>query len=61
MEYKEIVKQFKMLNERYKQELEELKNSATYSESNKVQTVSVLREVITDIDFILSKANNKDK
>lgn len=61
MEDKEIIKQFKLLNERYKQELENLKNDDNYNEDNKVQTVSVLREIITDIDYILSRQNGKNK
>ena len=48
-----IVKQFKFLVERYKIDLEKLKNSDTYNEDNKIQTVSVLREVIQDIELIL--------
>ena len=48
-----IVKSLKFLVERYKNDLEQLKNSDTYNEDNKIQTVSVLREVIQDIDLLL--------
>lgn len=48
-----IVKSLKFLVERYKNDLEELKNSDTYNEDNKIQTVSVLREVIQDIELLL--------
>lgn len=58
---KQTIQCFKMLNERYKQELEKLKNDDNYNEDNKVQTVSVLREIITDIDYILSKQNGKNR
>ena len=48
-----IVKSLKFLVERYKNDLEKLKNSDTYNEDNKIQTVSVLREVIQDIELLL--------
>lgn len=48
-----IVKSLKFLVERYKNEIEKLKNSDTYNEDNKIQTVSVLREVVQDIELIL--------
>ena len=48
-----IVKSLKFLVERYKNDLEQLKNSDTYNEDNKIQTVSVLREVIRDIEILL--------
>ena len=48
-----IVKSLKFLVERYKNDLEQLKNSDTYNEDNKIQTVSVLREVIQDIELLL--------
>ena len=49
-----IVKSLTFLAERYKDDLEKLKNSDTYNEDNKIQTVSVLREVIQDIELILN-------
>lgn len=48
-----IVKSLKFLVERYKNDLEKLKNSDTYNEDNKIQTVSVLREVIQDLEMIM--------
>lgn len=48
-----IVKSLTFLAERYKNDLEKLKNSDNYNEDNKIQTVSVLREVIQDIELIL--------
>lgn len=48
-----IVKSLKFLVERYKNDLEKLKISDTYNEDSKIQTVSVLREVIQDLELIL--------
>ena len=48
-----IVKSFKFLVERYKNEIEKLKTIDTYNEDSKIQTVSVLREVVQDIELIL--------
>lgn len=48
-----IVKQFKFLVERYKNEIEQLKENESFKDDKKVQTVSVLREVIQDIELIL--------
>ena len=49
-----IVKSLKFLVERYKNDLEKLKNSDTYNKDNKIQTVSVLREVTQDLEMIMN-------
>lgn len=48
-----IIKSLKILVKRYKNDLEKLKNSSSYKEDSKIQTVSVLREVIQDIELLL--------
>ena len=48
-----IVKSLKFLVERYKNEIEQLKENESFKDDKKVQTVSVLREVIQDIELIL--------
>ena len=48
-----IVKSLKFLVERYKNDLEKLKISDNYNEDSRIQTVSVLREVIQDLELIL--------
>ena len=40
---------------KYKQELEEIKNSLNYNEISKIQTVSVLSFVIMDLEIVLNK------
>ena len=40
---------------KYKQELEDIKNSLNYNEISKIQTVSVLSFVIMDLENILNK------
>lgn len=48
-----IVKSLKFLVERYKNEIEQLKQNDQFKNDNKVQTVSVLREIVQDIELIL--------
>ena len=48
-----IVKSLKFLVERYKNDLEQLKQNDQFKEDNKVQTVCVMREVIQDIELLL--------
>lgn len=48
-----IVKSLKFLVERYKNEIETLKQNDQFKDDNKVQVVSILREVIQDIELIL--------
>lgn len=48
-----IVKSLKFLVERYKNEIEKLKQNDQFKNDNKVQTVSVLREIVQDIELIL--------
>ena len=48
-----IVKSLKFLVERYKNEIEQLKENESFKDDKKVQTVSVLREVVQDIDLLL--------
>ena len=44
----------KQLVAKYKQELEDIKNSLNYNEISKIQTVSVLSNVVMDLEFILN-------
>lgn len=48
-----IVKSLKFLVERYKNEIEQLKENESFKDDTKVQTVSVLREVIQDLEMIM--------
>ena len=48
-----IVKSLKFLVERYKNEIEQLKQNDQFKDDNKVQTVCVMREIIQDIELIL--------
>ncbi len=48
-----IVKSLKFLVERYKNEIETLKQNDQFKNDNKVQTVSVLREIVQDLELIL--------
>ena len=48
-----IVKSLKFLVERYKNDLEQLKQNDQFKEDNKVQTVCVMREIIQDIELLL--------
>lgn len=48
-----IVKSLKFLVERYKNEIEQLKQNDQFKDDNKVQVVSILREVIQDIELLL--------
>ena len=48
-----IVKSLKFLVERYKNEIETLKQNDQFKDDNKVQTVCVMREIIQDIELIL--------
>ena len=49
------LKSINLLVERYEEQIEEIKNSDRYNSDNKIQTVSVLREIIEDLKFILNK------
>ena len=48
-----IVKSLKFLVERYKNEIEQLKQNDQFKEDNKAQTVCVMREIIQDIELLL--------
>lgn len=48
-----IVKSLKFLVERYKNEIEQLKENDQFKNDNKVQTICVMREVIQDLEMIL--------
>ena len=48
-----IVKSLKFLVERYKNEIETLKQNDQYKDDNKVQVVSILREIIQDLELIM--------
>ena len=48
-----IVKSLKFLVERYKNEIETLKQNDQFKDDNKVQAVSILREIVQDIELIL--------
>lgn len=41
------------LIEKYHKELEDIKNSNSYKEDSKIQTVSVLSNVILDLEMIM--------
>ena len=49
------LKSINLLVERYEEQIEEIKNSDRYNSDNKIQTVSVLREIVEDLKFILNK------
>ena len=48
-----IVKSLKFLVERYKNEIEQLKENESFKDDNKVQAVSILREIVQDLELIL--------
>lgn len=48
-----IVKSLKILVERYKKECDDISKSPNYKEDSKIQTVSVLTNVIQDIELLL--------
>lgn len=48
-----IVKSLKFLVERYKNEIEQLKQNDQFKDDNKVQVISILREVIQDLEMIM--------
>ena len=48
-----IVKSLRFLVERYKNEIEQLKENDQFKNDNKVQTVCVMREIIQDLELIL--------
>ena len=48
-----IVKSLRFLVERYKNEIETLKENDQFKNDNKVQTVCVMREIVQDIELIL--------
>ena len=48
-----IVKSLKFLVERYKNEIETLKQNNQFKDDNKVQVVSILREIVQDLELIL--------
>jgi len=48
-----IVKSLKILVERYKNECDDILKSPNYKEDSKIQTVSVLTNVIQDIELLL--------
>lgn len=55
MSDKAKLKSIKFLIEGYEEQIEEIKNSDRYNSDNKIQTVSVLREIVEDLKFILNK------
>lgn len=48
-----IVKSLKFLVERYKKERDDILKSPNYKEDSKIQTVSVLTNVIQDLEMIM--------
>ena len=48
-----IVKSLKFLVERYKKECDDILKSPNYKEDSKIQTVSVLTNVIQDLEMIM--------
>lgn len=53
MRDKAKLKSLKFLVERYKNEIEQLKQNDQFKDDNKVQVVSILREIVQDIELIL--------
>ena len=49
-----IVESLNFLVERYKNEIEQLKENESFKDDKKVQTVSVLREVCKDLEMIMN-------
>ena len=47
--------QIENLIEAYTYHMEYLKNSPSYADSSKIQTVSILREIVQDLEYILKK------
>lgn len=47
------LKSIKLLIERYKKEIEELKINDSFKDDKKLQTVSILREVCQDLEMIM--------
>ena len=52
--------QIENLIEAYTYHMEYLKNSPSYADSSKIQTVSVLREVINDLKLIINNDRTTD-
>lgn len=52
--------QIENLIEAYIKHMEYLKNSPSYTDSSKIQTVSVLRNVIDDLKLILNNDRTTD-
>ena len=52
--------QIENLIEAYTKHMEYLKNSPSYADSSKIQTVSVLRNVIDDLKLILNNDRTTD-
>ena len=50
---KSKLKSINFLIERYKKEIEELKENDSFKDDKKLQTVSVLREVCQDLEMIM--------
>lgn len=48
-----IVKSLKFLVERYKNEIETLKQNDQFKDDNKVQVISILREIVQDLEMIM--------
>ena len=55
MSDKAKLKSISFLVERYKKEIEKLKENDSFKDDKKLQTVSVLREVCQDLEYILNK------
>lgn len=52
--------QIENLIEAYTKHMEYLKNSPGYTDASKIQTIIVLREVITDLKLILNNDRTTD-
>lgn len=55
MNEKEKLKKIKLLVKKYKKEIEKLKENDSFKDDKKIQTVSVLREVCQDLEYILNE------
>ena len=55
MSDKAKLKSINFLIERYKKEIEKLKENDSFKDDKKLQTVSVLREVCQDLELIMDE------
>ena len=57
-----LIKTYKAINsliDRYKKEIEDLKENDNFKDEQKVITVTVLRDIVFDLEQIVDKKDNK--